>query len=209
MSDFWDTPIEESHQFEVDLNTVVVVNHDFTMESIDRDEEKEISKLEKSLVGKDHEVVRSFTDPLAKFYEDLRKAARNMAMVAVVTRFGHWVQGYEAAIPAQHRNQVKDRSRLIGQLRDLNKYLGVGPVPVEFFAALVDVRDSVIHADSRAQWERKNGDLRQVEKRYVKENGDELDLSEDELREAVEKTKAQIIWYDERLHAMRKEPSQP
>jgi hypothetical protein len=101
---------------------------------------------------------------------------------------------------------------LVRQLGDLNKYLGVGPEPVEFFAALVDVRDSVIHADSRAQWEyekRDSVELRQVEKRYVRETGDELDLSENDLKEAVEKTKAQIIWYDERLRAMRHEPSHP
>jgi len=63
------------------------------------------------------------------------------------------------------------------------------------FEKLVDVRDSVIHGDAQAEWkdDRDNGD-RKVADEY--RNVCNVELSENQVKDAVEKAIRQVAWYD-------------
>jgi hypothetical protein len=79
----------------------------------------------------------------------------------------------------------------------LNKCLGSnGPVPLADFAELVNVRDSVIHADSKTEWEW-NGTLREV--KVYRDYYDGVAVESSQVDEAVRKAVEQVKWYDEAL----------
>jgi hypothetical protein len=84
--------------------------------------------------------------------------------------------------------------RSLTQLNALNQDLGNGPVPVDFFEQIVTLRDSVIHGDSQLEW---GG--RKVAEEYRSVQG--ADLSEEQLQEAIQKSIAQVKYYDERIQA--------
>ena len=86
------------------------------------------------------------------------------------------------------------------QLETLNKTLTPGPVPVQFFGELVTLRDSIIHNDSQAEWVH-NGKQRKVADRYRKY--DRIELTDEQLKEAIEKCVQQVKWYDERIAVTR------
>jgi hypothetical protein len=116
----------------------------------------------------DEEVTSSMMGYVAQFYEDLRRAANNLAAVVLVTRMQHWISKFVKKIPDQPKPPKSDKTaRLVGELLSLNKYLGEGSVPVTFFSDLINVRDSVIHGDSRAAWEFPANSLRRVPERYT------------------------------------------
>jgi hypothetical protein len=91
-----------------------------------------------------------------------------------------------------------DPSMLVLQIQALNKALGDGPVPIQFFAELKEVRNSVIHADSQAEWEYPQGKLRKVADQYRNAVG-ETEVSQSQLDDAKDKMIAQIRWYQERV----------
>jgi hypothetical protein len=192
--------IEIPHEFEIDLNSLVVVNHKLTLEGVDRDENEELEKLEK-LGWSDPEALRSIEGELQTFYEDLRKAANNLAAVALVTRIQHWVSVLSEKAYAKTKSKRGKRKRkektLVWELTYLNRSLGGGPAPVAFFAELVDVRDSVIHGDSKAKWDRGR---RHVAPHYANFYGD-TEISDGQLKEAIEKATEQVKWYDDKLRA--------
>jgi hypothetical protein len=197
-----DEPQEIAHEFEIDLNCVVVVNHKLTLEAIDRDEDEELANIEQGTL-EDYEIVRSITGPLQNFYDDLRLAARRLAAVGLVTRFQHWIARF-----VQRRKldlEKGEKPKLVKQLNALNKDLGMGPVSVEVFEKLVGVRDSVIHGDSRAEWEH-NGRIRKVADEYRNPYGD-VEITEEQLKEAVGKAIQQVKWYDEKLDAATQNPA--
>jgi hypothetical protein len=72
-----------------------------------------------------------------------------------------------------------------------------------FFEDLATARDSIIHADSRAEWKH-NGSLRKVADHY-RNAYEDMDLSEEQLKDAIQKATQQVKWYDEKIHgaAMR------
>jgi hypothetical protein len=192
-----DEPQEIAHDFEIDLNCVVVANHNLTLEAIDRDEDEELAKIEQASILEDYEIARSITGTLQNFYDDLRLAARRLAVVGLVTRFQHWIIRF-----VQRRKlglEKSEKPKLVKQLNALDKDLGMGPVCVEFFENLVGVRDSVIHGDSRAEWEH-NGRVRKVAEEYRNPYGD-VEITEEQLKEAIEKAIQQVKWYEERLSA--------
>jgi hypothetical protein len=87
--------------------------------------------------------------------------------------------------------------RKTGQVKFLNKRLGSGPIPTSDFEDLLNVRDSIIHADSQAEWTN-DGKARKVADRFrVREV---IEFTETDLQEAVEKAIKQVSWYDDRLH---------
>lgn len=88
---------------------------------------------------------------------------------------------------------------LLSQLKILNETLGNdGPVQVSDFKKLVDVRDSIIHADARAEWKDNRGKDRKVADEYCNGRGD-VELSENQVKEAVEKAIRQVVWYDSHI----------
>jgi hypothetical protein len=195
-----DEPMELPHDFEVDLNTLVVVNHKLTLEGIARSEDVEIERLQSSLALDDHEAMLSQVGFVHTFYGDLRRAAHNLAAVALVARLDHWVIRLVEELPG---GTNLDRPTLVKRLELLNQRLGSGPVPVSFFSDLVTARDSVIHADSRAEWEYPAGSRRRVVGRYTNDYGD-VELDEEQLDEAIAKATQQVKWYDEKLHEIKR-----
>lgn len=196
-----DEPLEIPHAFETDLHCVVVANYALTLEGIDRSEEEELAKSDKDFAHEDFETVRSMTAPLQNFYDGLRQAARRLALVALVTRLQHWIGGFAKqmkAIPCKTKHTGYN-STLANQIGALNKILGIGPIPEIFFEDLATARDSIIHADSRAEWKH-NGSLRKVADHYRTPYGD-VDLSEEQLKDAIQKAIQQVKWYDEKMYA--------
>ena len=154
-----DEPQKMSHEFEIDLNCVVVVNHALTLEGIDRSEDEELAKIDEGFGHEGFETVRSITLHLQNFYDDLRQAARRLAFVALVTRLQHWIGRF-----ARQTNIKPSKaydSLLTNQIAALNERFGAGPISETFFEELATVRDCVVHADSRAEWTYK-GRLRKV-----------------------------------------------
>ena len=196
----WDAleqPQEIAHEFEIDLRCLVTSNHKLTIEAIDQDEEKEVTGIEEELRLESPETVYSFTGPLQNFYDDLRRAARLQAMVALVTRLQHWISKF---VKQRKLVPVKDRNRptLVRELDALNKDLGVGPVPVAFFENIVTLRDSVIHGDAQAEWQFQ-GKKRTIAPEYANSWG-HAEISEEQLQDVIQKAIQQVKWYDERMH---------
>jgi hypothetical protein len=163
------------------------------LEGIAKKEEEEIAETEDRLELEDRELVDSQIRWQRNFYDELRKAANHLAVVGLVIRFQHWIEKF---VKQSHVQPSKaHKSKLRSQLEALNNFLGVGPVPVEFFEQLANARDSVIHGDSKAKWEF-NG-AREVAEHY--RSGLGLEITEDQLNEAIEKAIAQVKWYDDIL----------
>ena len=132
-------------------------------------------------------------------YDELRKAANRLALVGLVTRLQHWI-GRFVKLRNLKTNKTKN-SMLVDQLEILNKTLGCGPVAISFFEDLVNARDSIIHADARAEWKYRNDD-KKVSAQFRNSWG-EVELSEEQLKDAVEKAILQVSWYDEQLQLGR------
>jgi hypothetical protein len=142
-------PLDIPHEFQIDLHCVVVANHGFTLDAIDRSEEEELTSIQKGSELEDHDTITSMMGYHQAFYDDLRQAAHRLALVALVTRLQHWVERFVAQLKV--RPSKIHQSKLANQLEALNNKLGAAPVPVVFFENIVTVRDSVIHGDSRAE----------------------------------------------------------
>ena len=186
--------------FWLELYYVVTANHQITLEGINRHEKGTLTDVAASLQGEDPETARVILGAHSTVYDDMRKAQRNLALVGVVTRFQHWINRLARQVsPAAP-------SYLLEQLRMLNDKLGQGPVKVEFFRELVKVRNSIIHADAAAEWEFK-GKVRRVADRYVysgdlneRRNTLEINLTDDDLSEAVVFSCKTVEWYDGKLN---------
>jgi hypothetical protein len=183
-----------AHEFEVDLNCLVIVNHKLTLEGIARAEQEDVSKFD--LRDEDQRSMASYVE---NFYEDLRYTAHNLAVVGLVTRLQHWIGRYASELPTKRKT---DRSSLTKELRMLNERLGDGPVPISFFKELVNVRDSVIHADSRPEWEYPPCKPRRVADCYRNSYGG-VKLEEEQLKEAFANSIKQVVWYDENLLSLK------
>jgi hypothetical protein len=179
------------HDFEIDLNNLVVANHNLTLEAINRSEEEDLEKL--APLGDPFDQTASH---LLMFYEDLRRAAANLAVVGLVTRLDHWITRF--------CKEVRRKSKgLVSNLTLLNEDLGDGPVSVAFFCELVTVRDSVVHADSQEVW-CYHDDLRRVAKHYTNDRG-EVKLDEEQFKQAVVNAIEQVKWYDQKLREKQKQ----
>ena len=144
-------------------------------------------------------MMSSMLSHVQQFYEELRRAANNLAIVGLVTRFQHWISKYVAKMPVQPNPSRTERSsRLIKDLRILNDRLGEGPIRLKFFSDLEDVRDSVIHGDSRAEWKFPPNRVRHLADRYTNSWGD-TEVSVEQLNEATANSIQQVKWFDEKL----------
>jgi hypothetical protein len=192
--------VEVAHEFEVDLNCLVATNHRLTLDAITRAEDEEMGNWQKALAQQDREVASSVLHRERGVFDDLRKAANHLALVGIVTRLQHWVgRLVDDRGPKTKKKKRRNRdSILISQLRILNETLGDGPVQLTDFEKLVDVRDSIIHGDAQTEWT----DGRVKRKRKVAEeycNGCRVEVSENQVKEAVEKAIRQVEWYDQKL----------
>lgn len=162
-------PILFPHEFEEDVTQLVIANHQFALEGINRFEEES-----------DYD--------MPGFFEDLRATANDLAVVALIIRLDHWLRRC-ASLTLKLRS-----GNIMEILKRLNQRLDDGPVPMAFFQDLVNVRDCVVHGDSKATWS--NRDQR-VAKRYVNDFGS-VALNEEQVKEAITKTIQQVQWYDTR-----------
>jgi hypothetical protein len=197
-----DEPLAIPHEFEIDLHCVVIANHDFTLEAIDRSEEEELTSIQKGFELEDHDTITSMMSYHQNFYDDLRQSARRLALVALVTRLQHWIERFVKQLKVATNKM--HQSRLANQLEALNKVLGNGPASVLFFENIAAVRDSVIHGDSRAEW--KFHGPRRVADEYRNPSGD-VELTDDQLKESIQKAVQQVKWYDEKMHSIAARPS--
>jgi hypothetical protein len=188
-------PQEIAHEFEIDLYNTVIANHSAMLQGIDREEEGELVDIKDSFSVEDWERVGSLSAYVQDGYDVRREKGRLTAVVALVTRFEHWI------VKVARRLKLKPtrvrKNRLANLVDALNKDLGDGPVPVRFFEDLAELRHSVVHADSRAEWDYK-GQQRRVADCYRNAWGD-AELSEEQLKEAFHKSIQQVKWYDEKM----------
>ena len=188
---------EIAHWFELDISALVATNHQLVIDAIANLEAQEIAQTKEMLGDQEWEVVDSTVRFQESFYRSLRRAAHHLALVGLVTRFQHWID--QLAIQSAIRSSRNGDSKVIDQLVALNASLGAGPVPIPFFADSVTARDSIVQADSKAQWQH-HGKLRTVADRY--RNGSDLELTDDELKEAIAKAIQQVKWYDARVASL-------
>jgi hypothetical protein len=205
IDEFNDTVVEVVHEFAVDLNCLVVTNHNFTLAGITKAEEEEIRNWQESLAMEDPQVASSVIGYAQNGFDDLRKAANHLALVGIVTRLQHWIRRFvkrQGLTPEKNRRLDGSlESLLVRQLRVLNKTLGDGPVPIADFEHLIDVRDSIIHADARAEWKTDRDRDRKVADEYRNACGD-VEVSENQVKGAIEKAIRQVAGYDEKLQSV-------
>jgi hypothetical protein len=193
----WDAltePQEEiRHDFEIDLHMLVTANHEFTITAIDREEDEELKKINNEVNLESREIINSIQGQWQNTYDDFRRAARLLALVGLVTRFDHWVSRFAEQRKLTRAKPSKPReSKLVTKLNALDQDLSKGPVSLDFFEKIVTLRDSVIHGDSRVQWGGRN-----VADEYRGVQG--VDLSEEQLQEAIHNAIAQVKYYDEKI----------
>jgi hypothetical protein len=178
--------LDVPHPFEEELGWLVSTNHTLVMENI--------SRIEQDAVATDDEPDLS---EMHAYSDELRKAANNLALVGLVTRFRHWVNLFlEELLKTGFVDQGLQKN-----LEALEKRTGEGPTPISFFQELGTLRDSIIHAESKTAWMR--GDkTKQVAERYADVSSGEVAFTRAHLQEAIEKSIEQIKWYDERLDVL-------
>jgi hypothetical protein len=182
---------ELPHPFVEEAEWLVLKNHELVLESIARLEKEAFSSLYKEMpnapeLGSELAYTKSMAD-------DMRNAANQLALVSLITRLQHWINVFVKEVRKSNKG-----TGLVPNIRTLNRRLGESPIAITFFADLVSVRDSVIHADSMIEWTH-NGKKRRVPDRYANTMTGELSFGESDLREAIEVSIRQIKWYEERL----------
>src|ERR1700688_1620013 len=135
------------HPFEEDVKFLVKATYELLCENIASKEALEITEAEKIEDSREAGAEIQWAKSTA---DELRREARSVAVVTLVTRFQHWLRVFVEEIKKKPENGVEKN------LETLNKGLGVeeGPVPAAFFCDLETVRDSIIHADSNVKWMR-------------------------------------------------------
>jgi hypothetical protein len=179
------------HPFEEEINSLVFVNHKLVIEKINATAEEQISKAEQE---SDDQNVGSEIDFIESQADDLKREATNFALVALVTRFQHWVRDSVEELTTQSAACTS----LAECLEVLKQQFGDGPTPADYFVELETVRDSIIHSDSKAEWMYRKK-LRSVAQRYRDSSLAWVNFGEDHLHEAIEHSIKQIRWYDDRL----------
>src|SRR5271168_3561217 len=72
---------EPAQEFEVELRRLVIINYEFALKGIAQSEDDSISP----------EDDQGFANLIRNEHDDWRVAARNLALVGLVTRFHHWL----------------------------------------------------------------------------------------------------------------------
>jgi hypothetical protein len=175
--------------FALDVNTVVKMNYQLTLRAIAESESRSTANLQEQY--EEPEVARAVIHSHENFHEGLRNAAHELAIVGLITRLEHWTGVYVSG---------KNKG-VVANIDSLNNRLGAGPVSTDFFAKLVTVRDSVIHADSAVDWEYRN-EPRQVAPEY-RGLFDRVELTEADVLTAIDNAISQMNWYEQELEKYR------
>jgi|SRR6185312_2901645 len=187
---------EAAHWFTFDLQHWAVINLNISLNGIDQEQKDFEANIRETET--DEEALRSIISSSGTFYDDLRLNAYRMAAVALVTRFQNRIGELMRIGRLVASKKRENSSMLILQLKTLNKSLSDGPVPLNFFAELEEVRNSVVHGGSRAEWEFPQGKTRKVADAYRNPYGD-VELSDDQLKDAMNKMIEQVKWYERRI----------
>jgi hypothetical protein len=89
--EWFNEPVEIAHEFEFDLNCLVVMNHHFSLDGITRAEDEEMVNWQEALAQQGSEVASSVLHRERGVSDALRRAANQLALVGIVTRLQHWV----------------------------------------------------------------------------------------------------------------------
>jgi hypothetical protein len=196
-----DFEVEIKHEFEIELNRLVVLNHQMVLDALAREEKDASTELQEDLAD-DYEALSSAISHMRKDYDDLRNAANELALVGLLTRFQHWIHRYVQ----QLKRKGQPGNWLVKRLTFLNQELESGPIPTSDFEELLNVRDSIIHADSQAEWMYENKARKVVDRFRRNEN---IEFTEVDLQEAIEKCIKQVSYYDHRLRELPNQESPP
>jgi uncharacterized protein YjbI with pentapeptide repeats len=159
------------------------------LESIDRAEAEEVAKLDLT-----DENQRGVATWIERQHDEFRRAANNLALVGLVTRFHHWLTFLANRI-RDDKHKSFDRS-IAKELRFLNSKFKNAPVEEAVFEKLVDVRDSIIHANSQASWKFR-GTPRQIDPKFSRL--DEVNFTGADLREAFQNALLAVGWYEHQV----------
>jgi hypothetical protein len=111
-----------------------------------------------------------------------------------VTRFHHWLTYLANRLRAD-----KDRTFDNGVTQEiafLNLEFKNSPYKHSDFKKWIDVRDSIIHADSKASWKHQ-GKPRNIDPRFA--HLGELNFTKADLKEAFQHTLSAIGWYTDQV----------
>lgn len=175
---------EIPHNFEIDVRRVVLINHEIVLEGITRAENEAVEQFDTTDDGQ-----RDLVTWIERQHDEFRRAANNLALVGLITRLHHWLC-YLANLIRPIR--TFDNS-LAHEFRFLSNHFANPPVELFFFDRLVGVRDSIIHADSKASWTFR-GDARHVDPKYVE--GDEVSFTEEHLKEVFDKALSVVEYFE-------------
>jgi len=178
-SDPLDELIEVPNPLQIEFNALVRANHKFSLEGIEREEDSDRLNLDEDEFRYQQ-----------TYYDDLRTAANNLAIAALVTRIDHWVTRYSEKIGMGKTGST------IEKIERLNQRFKGAPIPVQFFIDLLNARDSVIHGNSKSEWEYKG--TRRVADEH-KNLFDELEIASWQVEEAIKKSVEQLSWYEDQI----------
>jgi hypothetical protein len=177
MEDYeFDDPPEEPNEFVTDVRNVVLTNLELVLASIAKAHKAEVAAFEPPDNGIDQQPYFGW---LGSKYDGLRRAAINLALVGVVTRFHHWLI-YLANRIRETEDETFDKN-VCQELEFLKSRFKKTKVKPSEFTKWMDVRDSIIHADSKATWRHGRG-TRKLLPRFVRKGN--LSFSESDLKEA-------------------------
>jgi hypothetical protein len=183
----FDGPPDEPHEFETDVRKVVLTNLDLVLDGIVCAHVAEVKKFRPPDNGLDQQ---PYIDWIGSRYDGLRKAAINLALVGLVTRFHHWLT-YLANIIRDAKDQTFDDS-VAKEISFLNSRFKNSSYKCSDFKKWTDVRDSIIHADSKASWTFKKKP-RSVAPQFAQLS--ELNFTQADLDAAFQHMLAAIGWY--------------
>jgi len=178
------------HPFGSELYALVFVHHRLALEGLDRWEQDERNLIDED----DEDENESAQLRIDEHYDELEGASHNLALVGLVTRLHHWIAGFAAKIGKEKARETG----LVKNLRFLNEKLGDCPVSISFFEGIVAVRDSIIHADSQAQWVY-NETKRSIPAEYAGAGSERVHLVADHLHEAADNSIRLIKWYEDQM----------
>jgi len=139
-------------EFEVDISTFVRCNHQLTITELHRLREIEIEAISEL----DYETLSSAQGRVWRQYEELESAANQLALVALLTRLDVWLNKLIADHPVEKSPTIDEKytSSIAKKMARLAApMVEATPIPIEYFADLATVRDSVIHHDARSTFD--------------------------------------------------------
>lgn len=200
LEDFADVDIPP-HPFEVELRTLVMENHRLTIEAIAKAEQERTCEIREELAELEPEIVQSSVSSEQVLFDELRSAAHQLALVALVTRPQCRI-GQMARFERKKNGSKAKAANLVDDIAYLDECAG-RQAGRGFFKELVAARDSVIHGDSKKTWKHdRNGEQRTIADRYA--CGDMLNFQEVDLQEAFDKATDLVVLYDLKLQSYDK-----